>query len=121
MNGEMSKTKKINGESSNSSSLSSLKSDFKNLFNNHLDKVLRCIRVSVGALILLTIVTAILIPQVLPVSGNSFINAKLEWIRTPIDGDLSFDDLKVGDFIPEGSLLGAITNKRVDDLSLIHI
>ena len=96
----------------------SVKSASESMLSLHLDKILRLIRASVGAIILLTIVTAILIPQVLPISGNSFINAKLEWIRTPIDGELSFSDLEIGDYIPSGSILGTVTNERVDDYFL---
>ena len=80
----------------------------------HLDKILRVIRTMAGTVILLTIVSAILIPQVLPVSGNSFINARLEWIRTPIDGDLSLENLKIGDSIEKGALIGKITNERMN-------
>ena len=88
------------------------------MISQHLDIMLRFIRATVGIIILVTIVSAILIPQVLPVSGNSFINAKLEWIRSPIDGDLSFGSLKIGDKISKGMVLGAITNERVDDYFL---
>jgi len=89
-----------------------------NFINYHLDKILRIARAVVGSAILLTIVTSILIPQVLPVSGNSYINAKLEWIRTPIDGELDFGDIKVGDKIEKGTVLGAIANNRADDYFL---
>jgi len=122
MSGGIPVLKSTKGESSIlsfvASFVSSVKGDRNNGFNLNTDKILRAIRVTVGALILLTIITAILIPQVLPVSGNSFINAKLEWIRTPIDGDLSFSDLKIGDYIPEGRVLGTITNERIDDYFL---
>ena len=122
MSGGIPVLKSTKGESSIlsfvASFVSSVKGDRNNGFNLNTDMILRVIRVTVGALILLTITTAILIPQVLPVSGNSFINAKLEWIRTPIDGDLSFSDLKIGDYIPEGRVLGTITNEQIDDYFL---
>jgi len=85
---------------------------------SYVDKFLRGVRAVVGSVILLTIVTAILIPQVMPVSGNSYVNAKLEWIRTPIQGDLQFGDLKVGDKITKGMLIGTVTNSRADDYFL---
>lgn len=82
------------------------------------DTVLRAIRMLVGGFILLTILTAIVIPQVLPVSGNSFVNARLEWIRTPIKGDLFFHELKIGDKVNRGTVLGKVTNERADDFFL---
>ena len=82
------------------------------------DNFLRVVRVLIGSAILLTIVTAILIPQLLPVSGNSFVNAKLEWIRTPIEGDLAFSSINVGDKVAKGTVLGTITNPRADDYFL---
>ena len=83
-----------------------------------LDTVLRTVRILVGSFILLTILTAILIPQILPVSGNSFVNAKLEWIRTPIEGDLYFHELRIGDKVSRGTALGKVTNERADDFFL---
>ncbi len=82
------------------------------------DSILRAVRVTVGSMILLTISIAILIPQILPVSGNSYVNAKLEWIRTPIEGELRFVDIKVGDDIKQGEILGTINNQRADDAFL---
>lgn len=83
-----------------------------------LDLFLRAVRVTVGSLILLTIVVTILIPQVLPVSGNSFVNARLEWIRTPIQGDIAFKEFKVGDKISRGTVVGTVQNMRADDFFL---
>lgn len=82
------------------------------------DKFLRVVRALIGSAILLTIVTAILIPQLMPVSGNSFVNAKLEWIRTPIEGDLAFSSINVGDKVAKGTVLGTVTNPRADDYFL---
>jgi len=111
--------KKIVRDSSLVVSLSASANTINNNFiKYHLDKILRIARAVVGSAILLTIVTSILIPQVLPVSGNSYINAKLEWIRTPIDGELDFGDIKVGDKIEKGTVLGAIANNRADDYFL---
>ena len=118
MNNELHKKKNVSGSSRFESLSKSVKSAGASLFSKHLDVVLRFVRASVGAIILITIVSSILIPQVLPVSGNSFINAKLEWIRTPIDGDLSFGDLKIGDVVTRGTVLGTVTNERADDYFL---
>lgn len=80
-----------------------------------LDKVLRAIRAAIGGVIILTIAAAMVIPQFLPVTGNSVVNAKLEWIRTPIEGDLKFAGFKVGDTVTEGAVIGVINNERADD------
>jgi|GEM_PF-5484381 len=79
---------------------------------------IRTARIVAGTLILLTLLAGILMPQVLPVSGNSFVNARLEWIRTPIEGRLEYSDIKVGDTVTRGSMLGTITNNRADDYFL---
>lgn len=91
------------------------------LITKNIDEILRLVRGVVGLAILLTILTAIVIPQVLPVTGNSFVNAKLEWIRTPIEGDLDFVEIKAGDKIDKGMVLGAVTNQRADDLLLSQL
>lgn len=85
------------------------------LIAEKLDKILRMVRAVVGGIIILTITSAMLIPQLLPVSGNSIVNAKLEWIRTPIEGDLNFAGYKVGDSVFKGQIVGSINNKRADD------
>ena len=79
------------------------------------DRIFRLLRSLTGAVILITIVAGILLPQVLPVSGNSIVNARLSWHRTPIDGDWSINEYKVGDVISKGSVIGAIENIRADD------
>lgn len=82
---------------------------------NIIDKVFRAARATTGAFILIVIVTSILIPQVLAVTGNSVVNAKLEWIRTPINGTVTYTNLKLGDSVRKGDILGNITNERADD------
>lgn len=117
------KNKKMSGLKSGFNSIrsmmvESLESTKNSVSTSHVDVFFRVVRAVVGSVILLTIVTAILIPQVLPVSGNSYVNAKLEWIRTPIEGDLQFGDLKVGDKVSEGTVIGTVTNTRADDYFL---
>lgn len=90
------------------------------LFKNNskkqfLDSLYRVSRATIGAFILLVIITSILIPQVLAVSGKSIVNAKLEWIRTPINGNVTYNNLKPGDTVIKGDVLGNIVNERADD------
>ncbi len=80
-----------------------------------LNRVLKAIRISIGAFILLIIGTNIVIPQVLPVSGKSIVNAKLEWIRTPIQGNVHFRSINIGDTVSRNGILGKVTNERADD------
>ena len=79
------------------------------------NRLFRILRSVVGGMILITIVSGILLPQVLPVSGNSIVNARLSWHRTPINGDWTINDYNVGDTVSKGSVIGAIENLRADD------
>jgi len=76
---------------------------------------MRVIRSSVGVFLIIVIATSFLVPHVLAVSGKSIVNAKLEWIRTPINGNVSFGNIRLGDSVSKDQVLGEVTNTRAED------
>jgi len=82
------------------------------------DAILRLIRASIGTFLIFIIVTSFVVPHVLAVSGKSIVNAKLEWIRTPINGSVSFNNIRLGDSVSKGDLLGVVSNERAEDTLL---
>jgi len=80
-----------------------------------IDIVMRVIRSSVGVFLIIVIATSFLVPHVLAVSGKSIVNAKLEWIRTPINGNVSFGNIRLGDSVSKDQVLGEVTNTRAED------
>lgn len=85
------------------------------LSKKNINLIFRTARSVIGALLLAIIVTTIVTPQILPVTGKSIVNAKVEKMRTPIEGNVFFDDIKLGQKFNKDDYLGRVVNKRADD------
>lgn len=79
------------------------------------DKYFRLARGGVGIFLLVILVSGILTPQLMPITGKSIVNAKLRWDRTPIDGKVSFSTFNLGDHVVKGEPLGTVNNERAED------
>jgi len=80
-----------------------------------LTRSFRLIRIGVGCIIVSTIVFNIVMPQLLPVTGKSVVNARLDWIRTPIQGNVIYQEITEGSKVEAGQHFGTILNSRADD------
>lgn len=91
--------------------ITSLKNDLK-LFAASL---FRGIRIIMGLFVIFIISFNMAAPQLMPVTGKSIVNAKLNWVRTPIEGNVTFSSIAVGSSVSSGEHIGSVINDRADD------
>ena len=90
-------------------------------FRAGVDLMLRVIRGAVGVCILVILTASMVMPSVLPVTGNSVVNTDLIWVRTPIDGIVELQAGRIGGNVQAGETLAQVVNNRVDDSLLSQL